>query len=72
MQDHQLALVIDLAKRLDDSLRGIGWSGENFQHAQAAVGFVSPDAIGEGAAGVYGYAKWVGAARHEVQFGELG
>jgi hypothetical protein len=63
--------VIDLAESFDDGLRGIGWSGENFQHAQAAIGFVSPDTICKGAASVDGYTKWVGAARHEVEFGDL-
>ena len=62
VQDDEFAFVIDFFEGLDDGLGGIGGSGENFCHAQAAV--VDPDAVGEGSAGVDSYAEWWGAAGH--------
>src|ERR1022692_1825640 len=56
MQKNEFALVIDFAEGFDDGLRGIGGSGEDFQHAQAAGG-LDPDTVGEGAAGIDGDAE---------------
>ena len=65
VQDDEFAVVIDFAEGFDDGLGGIGWRGENFQHAQAAA--VDPDTVGEGAAGVDGDAEGLGAAGHGVE-----
>src|ERR1017187_274332 len=58
----EFAFVGDFAEGFDDGLGGIGWRGENFEHAQATC--VDPDAVGKGAAGVDGDAEWLGAAGH--------
>ena len=63
VQDYQFTFGGDFAEGFDDGLGGIGGSGEDFQHAQAA-GVVDPDTVGEGAAGVDGYAEGLGAAGH--------
>src|SRR5580692_6523210 len=59
VQDCEFAFVFDFAEDLDDGVGGIGGSGEDFQHAQAA-GHVGPDTVGEGTAGVDGDAERLG------------
>jgi hypothetical protein len=66
VQDYQLAGVIDFAEGFDYGLGGVGWSGENFEHVQTVVGAVYPDTVGEGAAGVDGYAEGLGAVGHGI------
>src|ERR1022692_3502783 len=62
VEEDEFAFVGDFAEGFDDGLGGIGWRGENFEHAQATC--VDPDAVGKGAAGVDGDAEWLGAAGH--------
>ncbi len=70
VEEDEVAFVRDFLKGFDDGLRGIGGSRKDFQHAEAAA--LSPDAVGEGAAGVDGDAEGLRAAGHGTQKSNTG
>ncbi len=70
VEEDDVAFGSDFLECFDDGLRGIGGGRKDFQHAEAAV--FSPDAVGEGAAGVDGDAEGLRAARHGTQKSNTG